>query len=390
MLIGYAQYSNLPELMNEVTSGTLASAMHHLSRKSPEPQMALPVSIDTLSSMQSAPTTAHLRIGASDIELFKSALDWFTAGRSVILVTVVATWGSSPRPVGSMLAISDDGQAIGSVSGGCIEDDISLDFMSGTLDISRPTLRHYGVEAEDAFKFGLPCGGTVSLVVEPLTVRSDLAQLVARLSTGEVINRRMTLKTGDVELNTYQPERLQSASLADDILSTYHGPTYRLLIVGAGDMANFVAGTAVQLGFDVTICDPRHEVRKYEHHSSVKFTTEMPDDVVIDMQPDSRTAVVTLSHDPKLDDLALMEALKTSAFYIGAIGSRKSDAARRERLKLFDVTSAQLSNLRGPVGLHIGAKTPIEIGVSIVAELVAALRGADIEGAPKTVAAGKC
>ena len=170
----------------------------------------------------------------------------------------------------------------------------------------------------------------------------------------------------------------EALELSAGILTTVHGPQYRLLIIGAGDMSSFLAQIASKLDYDVTICDPRTEYTQDLDVPGVTIVDTMPDDTVIAMKPDSHTAIVTLTHDPKLDDLALMEALKSDAFYIGAIGSRRNSESRRDRLLLFDVSREQLKRLRGPVGLHIGSKTPFEIAVSIAAELTAVKNGVQV------------
>jgi xanthine dehydrogenase accessory factor len=162
-----------------------------------------------------------------------------------------------------------------------------------------------------------------------------------------------------------------SLQVSESALTTIHGPRWRLLIIGAGQLSRFLAQIAVGMDYSVTVCDPREEYREGWHVEGVQVVHAMPDDLVLEMKLDSRCAVVALTHDPKLDDLALMEALKSDAFYVGAIGSRSNDEKRRERLLDFDLTPAQLEKLHGPIGLYIGSKTPSEIAISILAEMTA-------------------
>lgn len=304
-----------------------------------------------------------------DLEVLKACHAWITSGLSCELVTVIKTWGSSPRPEGSTLAICSNGQVVGSVSGGCIEDDLIDRVQREGMQRVLPEIVTYGISADEAHRFGLPCGGTIQLAIEPLSERSKLGELLQRLQKFELLTRRLNLKTGEVELGIAEPG--QQLQLTDDSLQTVHGPRWRLLIIGAGQLSRFLASIAVGMDYQVTVCDPREEYQAGWQVEGVQLVHAMPDDLVMEMKLDSRSAVVALTHDPKLDDLALMEALKSEAFYVGAIGSRLNNAKRRERLKEFDVSDAQLSKLHGPIGLYIGSKTPAEIAISILAELTA-------------------
>lgn len=304
-----------------------------------------------------------------DFEVLKSCEEWISQGRLCELVTVVKTWGSSPRPEGAMLAIRDDGKVIGSVSGGCIEDDLIERVRQHGITCRAPEILTYGITAYEAHRFGLPCGGTIQLALEPLSAKSRISELLQRLARHELVSRRLDLKSGDVELAS--ADRDMGMSLTPETLTTVHGPRWRLLIIGAGQLSRFLAQIAVGMDYHVTVCDPREEHRHGWQVPQVELVHAMPDDVVLEMKLDSRSAVVALTHDPKLDDLALMEALRSDAFYVGGIGSRVNNARRRERLKLFDVTDAQLAKLRGPIGLYIGSKKPSEIAISILAEMTA-------------------
>ncbi|MFC7518279.1 XdhC family protein [Herbaspirillum sp. GCM10030257] len=311
-----------------------------------------------------------------DLEVLKSSDDWLKAGHRCELVTVIRTWGSSPRPEGAMLAIRDDGMVVGSVSGGCIEDDLIAHVRRHGIVRKHPEMVTYGITADEAHRFGLPCGGTIQLAIEPLSVQSRIPELLDRLAAQQLVARRLDLHTGAVVYSEARPGMTMQVS--DTILTTIHGPRWRLLIIGAGQLSRFLAQIAVGMDYQVTVCDPREEYRQGWLVPGVSLVHDMPDDVVISMRPDSRCAVVALTHDPKLDDLALMESLKSGAFYVGAIGSRANNAKRRERLKLFDLDDTQLARLHGPIGIYIGSKTPAEIAVSILAELTAAKNGIEL------------
>jgi xanthine dehydrogenase accessory factor len=308
-----------------------------------------------------------------DLEVLRACAGWIAEGRACQLVTVVKTWGSSPRPEGAMLGIREDGVIVGSVSGGCIEDDlidrVRREGIAGML----PEIVTYGIAADEAHRFGLPCGGTLQLAIEPLFPHSLIDALLQRIMRRELVARQVMLATGEVILGAAAPG--QNLQLSESALTTVHGPRWRLLVIGAGQLSRFLAQVASGMDYQVTVCDPREEYRAGWQLPDTEVVHDMPDDFVTAMQPDARTAVVTLTHDPKLDDLALMEALRSNAFYVGAIGSRANNAKRRERLQLFDVTPEQLDRLHGPIGIYIGSRTPAEIAVSILAEITAVKNG---------------
>jgi xanthine dehydrogenase accessory factor len=308
-----------------------------------------------------------------DLEVLRKSEEWLKAGRRVLLVTVVKTWGSSPRPPGALLAVRDDGHVVGSVSGGCIEDDIVERSRREGAYVKRPQAVTYGVSAEDARRFGLPCGGTIQLVLEPLTAQSRIGDLLERVQQGSLVARTLDLDSAQV---TLAPARASDALAFDgQLLTTVHGPRYRMLVIGAGQLSKYLAQIAVGLDYQVTVCDPREEYTETWDVPGVALVRTMPDDTVLAMQLDERCAVVALTHDPKLDDLALMEALKSPAFYVGALGSRANNAKRRKRLEEFDLTREQIARLHGPIGLYIGSRTPPEIAISILAEVTAAKNG---------------
>jgi xanthine dehydrogenase accessory factor len=310
-----------------------------------------------------------------DFEVLKKSADWLDQGRRVLLVTVVRTWGSSPRPEGAMLAVRDDGLVVGSVSGGCIEDDIIDRTRKHGMTSTRAEAVTYGVSADEARRFGLPCGGTIQLVLEPLTRESGMRALLHEIEEGHLVARKLELATG---FATLHPSQVTDGLTFDGrTLVTVHGPRYRMLVIGASQLSKYLAQIAVGLDYRVTICDPREEYTETWDIPGVTLVRTMPDDTVRAMNLDERCAVVALTHDPKLDDLALMEALKSPAFYVGALGSRANNAKRRERLVEFDVTPGEIARLHGPIGLYIGSRTPPEIAISILAEITAAKNGVD-------------
>jgi len=308
-----------------------------------------------------------------DLEVLRQCARWLEQGKHCELVTVVSTWGSSPRPPGAMLAIGEQGQVVGSVSGGCIEDALIASVQQQGFTRRTPELLRYGVSADEAHRYGLPCGGTIELVIEPLGAESGIAVLLRALEEQQLVARRLDLDTGAAALSSASAG--MAVALAGRVLTTVHGPRWRLLIIGAGQLSRFLAQVAAGMDYQVTVCDPREEYTADWQLPGVTLAQGMPDDVVLEMRPDVRTAIVAMTHDPKLDDMALMEALKSDAFYVGAIGSRATNARRRERLREFDLTPAQLERLHGPVGLAIGSKTPPEIAISTLAHITAAKNG---------------
>lgn len=311
-------------------------------------------------------------------DILARALNWLQEGHAVVLYTVVNTWGSSPRPPGSIMALRDDGHVAGSVSGGCIEDDLIIRVQKSGMS-NKPELISYGVNADEARRFGLPCGGSMRLVQEPLLGKqsiADMAALLAMLAQGQVVQRALDLKNGAVSLSI--ASKAAQLSCTEEQFISVFGPRYRLLIIGAGQIGELLARIALSLDFAVTICDPREEYNLEWRVEGAELVKTMPDDTVVALQLDSRSAVVALTHDPKLDDLALMEALASPAFYVGALGSKLNNDKRRARLLDFDLNAEQIARLSGPAGLGIGSRTPAEIAVSIAAEMVAAKNGLEL------------
>lgn len=322
-----------------------------------------------------------------DVVVLRTLQGWRAQGRKALLATVVRTWGSSPRPVGSIMALCEDGAVVGSVSGGCIEDDLidrhtrayaqaaaAIPGCAHSIPSGPPSFVKYGISADEAHRFGLPCGGTLELLLEYDPDPTLLAALIAQLAAGRLMQRTVRLADGAVTLVPAQsPEEL---AVDDQELTNTFGPEYRMLLIGAGQLAEYLATMALFNGFAVTVCDPREEYRGSWSVAGATVVSDMPDDVVLAFRPDRRSCVVALTHDPKLDDLALLEALNTEAFYVGGIGSRRNNEARRARMiEHFDQTEASLARLRGPIGIYIGSKTPPEIAVSVMAEILAVKNG---------------
>jgi xanthine dehydrogenase accessory factor len=224
------------------------------------------------------------------------------------------------------------------------------------------------VSQDEAARFGLPCGGTLRLVIEPLTHSNWLEQVVATTEMQQLIGRWLDMSTGLSTLTNARPGQL--TEVKEDGCHFIYGPHWRLLIIGANQTARALAQIATMLEFQVIICDPREEFTADWDMQSVTLQPGMPDDAVLEIQTDSRTAIVAITHDPKLDDMALLEALKSNAFYIGALGSVRNQAKRRERLLSFDLSEQEVDKLHGPVGLQIGSRTPAEIAVAVGAQLV--------------------
>lgn len=244
----------------------------------------------------------------------------------------------------------------------------------------------YGVSADEAHKFGLPCGGTIELLIEPDPELESLNTLVTSLSAGRLMRRKVQISDGRVELTrTDEPDELVVTPTT--VTSTF-GPEFRMLLIGAGQLTEYLATMASFSGFAVTVCDPRSEYSISPALSMVKLSRNMPDDEVLAFKPDRRSVVIALTHDPKLDDLALLEALNADALYVGAIGSRRNTEARRRRLhEHFDIPKIALDKMHAPVGLFIGSKTPAEIAISIMAEVVAVKNGVDVARADKVAPA---
>lgn len=308
-----------------------------------------------------------------DIEVLKSAQTWMAAGHPVTLATIVRTWGSAPRPVGALLVIRDDGLVSGSVSGGCVEDDLIEKVKVNKVARDKPAVVTYGVTNEEATRWGLPCGGTLELVLEPLNEKSGISELLETIGRQQLVSRRLEIETGKVTLTAGKWSDM--LEFDGKVLATVHGPRWRLILIGAAQLTRYLAEMARMLDYQVIVIDPREEYYTGWDMPGIDVNRGMPDDVIAALNLDGHSAVVALTHDPKLDDLALMEALKSAAFYVGAIGSKKNNDARRKRLEEFDLSEGEIARLHGPVGLYLGSKTPPEIALAIMAEMTAVRYG---------------
>jgi xanthine dehydrogenase accessory factor len=305
---------------------------------------------------------------STTLEVFSQTLRWLEQGSPVVLVTVVRTWGSTPRPAGSLLAIQQStGNLVGSISGGCVEDDMVRQVKAGVF--TRPTILKYGISQEHSQRLGLACGGSLEVVIEPLTQVESVKPAVLALTQRQLIARQVNLVTGEV---TWQPAtREQSLHYDGTQLICVLGPTWQLLLIGAGQVSRYLAEFAEALDYQVVICDPRPEYVSTWQVAGTTVTRQMPDEAVKTFIQDSRSAVVALTHDPKLDDLALLEALPSNAFYVGAMGSQNTSSQRRLRLLSLGIKEEVLTRLHAPVGIPIGSHTPPEIAISILAEMTA-------------------
>ena len=303
--------------------------------------------------------------------------------KSVWLCTILKTWGSSPRPVGAMMACTPDGELVGSLSGGCIEEDFLDQLQDGTLKsqyeiMGKPfTVRYGETEAEQA-RLKLPCGGQLHVLLEynePSDANKQVFDyLASSLENHTKVSRIVDLETGEISAadHVYDDAVVIEGGKMIHSLS----PMYQLLLLGAGDVAKYVAEMALALGYNVTLCDPRPKYLDNWHVDGVKTTSRLPDDVVRECFSNPYSGIIALAHDPRVDDMALMEALKTDAFYIGAMGSERTSAARRKRLPELGLTKGEISVLRAPIGLQIQSKTPAEIAISIMAQVTMVRNGA--------------
>ncbi len=313
-----------------------------------------------------------------DRDVLQTACDWLREGRRIALVTVAKTWGSSPRPVGSLMVIRGDGLHMGSVSGGCVEQDLITRFRD--QQIAEPVaIVDYGVSGDQAGRLGLPCGGRLELLVERIETPQALEPLLASSTRGELQARRVCIHTGKVDL--FPSTAHDDFVYEQEYVQKVFGPAWQLLVIGAGHLSSFVAQISLTLDYRVTVCDPRNEYANSWRVEGVQLTTTMPDDAVREHVTHERSVVMTLTHDPKLDDMALMAALDSPAYYVGALGSARSNEERRRRLRDMGVTEQQLHRLHGPIGLAIGSRTPAEIAVAIMAEVTAIRNGMNVRRA---------
>lgn len=282
------------------------------------------------------------------------------------IATVVETWKSAPCPVGTHMLVHADGRFVGSVSGGCVEGDV-LERAQLVLAGAPSVLRRYGVADDAAWDVGLPCGGDIQVLVQPVSADGFPAHLF-----GDIIEARSAGAALSVVTDL---ESGRSALLDDDtgagFVNIYHPPR-RLLIVGAVEIASALAAIAVSQGVDVTLCDPRGRFLTAERFPGIRLDDRWPDDAVQAFAPDSRSAIVTLSHDPKIDDPALAAALASPAAYVAALGSVRSHQARLARLSAAGVSAEQCARIEGPAGVAINAISAPEIALSIAGGMIRA------------------
>ncbi|MDO8863160.1 XdhC family protein [Haliea sp. E1-2-M8] len=308
-----------------------------------------------------------------DQSILSSALDWLSeaAAPPVWLCTIVAAQGSSPRPPGALLACNGRGEQVGSLSGGCIEEDLLQRLQSGALPVAQAELIEYGVTAEENERLGLPCGGRLQVLVQRLQADRDPPWLRAALdaiAARRCLRRSVAVDTGATV--TTAEEHHAPLHFAGRTLEQTFGPQMRLLLVGAGQLGQSLAELALAMDYEVLVVDPRQRMLAQWQGPAVPLLAGMPDDAVREHASDRHSIVITLTHDPRIDDMALMEALTTDAWYVGALGSRRTTEKRLQRLRQLDIPEDRLAVLHAPVGLDIGSKTPLEIAVSIMAQLV--------------------
>jgi xanthine dehydrogenase accessory factor len=317
----------------------------------------------------------------------EAALAWHRAGRGAALATVVETWGSAPRQAGSQLAVSGAGEMVGSVSGGCVEGAVVTEALEALAD-RKPRLLTFGVSDETAFAVGLACGGTIRVLVEPVGegIHALPEALLARLVEARAAPRpvalvtrtegwtRQLLEPGEDPAADARFRSDRSGMEEDGRFIAVHNPPLRLIVVGAVHIAQPLLTIARACGYAPTLIDPRGAFGSAARFPGETILEDWPDEALAALAPDARTAIVTLTHDPKLDDPAIRIALRSPAFYLGCLGSKKTHAKRVDRLAAAGFTPEEIARIHAPVGLDIGARTPAEIAVSIMAQITAALR----------------
>lgn len=323
----------------------------------------------------------------TDNDIPEIALGWHRAGRGAVLATVVETWGSAPRQAGSQLAVAGDGTFMGSVSGGCVEGAVVTAAVEALAEGAARVLT-FGVSDDQAFAVGLACGGTIGVLIEPVGQAMPepmLADLVAaraqRRAAAYLVNtktweRRIAAPAKDPMADVIDARMRadKSGTEEDGWFIAIHNPPLRMIVVGAVHIAQALLPMARACGYDPTLIDPRGAFGASARFPGEVISDDWPDAALAALHPDARTAVVTLTHDPKLDDPALLAALASPAFYIGCLGSSRTHAKRLDRLRAAGVTDVQIARLKAPVGLDIGAKSPAEIAVSILAQITQSLR----------------
>ena len=308
-------------------------------------------------------------MNSTDQYILSCLLASLNQGEKPWLVTVVGTIGSSPRPVGSLVAFRADGSQVGSVSGGCVEEDLIARLLAGEFNGPQVYISEYGVSSEDNEKWGLPCGGRLELAIQQLDAK-DLSWVTdahQAMSVRQTLSRSVTLASGETQIRP--AEQFAPLEKSDDTLTHSFGPRHRLLLVGAGQLAANLSTLALAMDYEVLLADSREWALDQWQGPEVEKILGLPDDVVREHAADEHCAVITLSHDPRVDDMALMEALDSACWYVGALGSVRTTEKRLQRLSQLGLSSDVLARLHAPVGLSIGSKTTMEIAVSIMAQL---------------------
>jgi len=312
------------------------------------------------------------------------ALAWIAQGKSVALATVIETWGSAPRPVGSQLVISGEAEIMGSVSGGCVEGAVVEEALEA-LESGECAVLSYGIADEDAFAVGLACGGNIRILVEPVGVGQGpqvalLEALAAQRAAQVAVAYSVHMKSWERVLRQPDDALLEDRFISDksglngDWFIGIHNPPLKLVIIGAVHIAQPLVKMARLCGYDITLIDPREAFATQQRFPDETLLHDWPDDALAGLGLDARTAVVTLSHDPKIDDPAIIEALKAPVFYLGCLGSSRTHAKRLARLEAAGLSPRNIARIHAPVGADIGAKTPAEIAVSIMAQITERLR----------------
>jgi len=303
-----------------------------------------------------------------DLEVLTQLKHWLSDGQQPWLCTIVTTVGSSPRPVGSMLALSG-GDVVGTLSGGCVEEHLLDEIAQRKIASDSPQRLHYGVSAEQNERLGLPCGGQLEIIVQQLSADDDLwiTRVIEAINQRQLITRTVDLASGHTQLqpvNEFKPLQINAVTMEQSF-----GPKMRMLLVGAGQLGQLLADLAIAMDFEVLVIDPRESTLAQWRGPDVPLLHGLPDDMIASQAVDRHSVIITLTHDPRIDDMALLEALETDAWYVGALGSVRTTRSRLERLATLGLSAAQLARLHAPVGLPIGSKTPWEIAIAIMAEI---------------------
>lgn len=320
-----------------------------------------------------------------DLDVFTAAIKWLEEGTPSWLCTVTSTWGSAPRDVGSLMVCNEKGEQCGSLSGGCIEDDLLENVHAGNIARDKSQYILYGESPEEAERLKLPCGGTLGVLIEPLQPEEKtltwLKEIKKTIEARECITRKtqwndggskiveQTLSAGangvwfDIAIEKNDLEKYPTK------LHQIYGPQFHLFLIGVSEVTRALAKFALLMDYRVSVCDPRpDQIAKWDI-PHVNLVQAMPDDAVLEHANDDHSAILALTHDPRIDDMGLLEAFNTKAFYIGAMGSMATSKKRHERLLSLAITEEDLQRLHAPIGLSIGSKTPSEIAIAILAEL---------------------